>query len=208
MGQSTAIDSTCWTDDAIARLRQLWIDGMPTIAIGRSLGLSKNAIIGKAHRMELPARPSPIVRDGRVKLASKPARTPVPSLTKLETTAKVLPTASGARSIAVAQRTRGERETGLDRLAKKSIKTATDAETAAATQSGPIVSLPMTIDDQANRHAKVNLCCWPIGEPCTRSFRFCDEPAPTGRPYCDEHTQRAYGRSNRTTAPDGPVACD
>ena len=46
-------------DDTIARLRDLWAEGLSTAEIGRRLGVSKNAIVGKAHRLELSARPSP-----------------------------------------------------------------------------------------------------------------------------------------------------
>jgi GcrA cell cycle regulator len=40
--------------------------------------------------------------------------------------------------------------------------------------------------------ARVTPCCWPIGEPGTRSFRFCDVDAIAGKPYCDEHSALAY----------------
>jgi GcrA cell cycle regulator len=35
-------------------------------------------------------------------------------------------------------------------------------------------------------------CCWPIGEPGTRSFRFCDDASEPGKPYCTEHAKLAY----------------
>ncbi|PPQ34988.1 hypothetical protein CCS01_09190 [Rhodopila globiformis] len=37
-------------------------------------------------------------------------------------------------------------------------------------------------------------CCWPIGEPGTKNFRFCDEASLPGKPYCDEHARLAYVR--------------
>lgn len=51
-----------WTDETIARLRSLWAEGLSTAEIGRRLNISKNAVVGKAHRLNLPARPSPIRR--------------------------------------------------------------------------------------------------------------------------------------------------
>ena len=51
-----------WNDEVISRLRDLWTEGHSTAEIGRRLGVSKNAIVGKAHRLDLPARPSPIRR--------------------------------------------------------------------------------------------------------------------------------------------------
>ncbi len=52
-----------WSDDIINQLRALWAEGHSTAEIGRRLGVTKNAIVGKAHRLDLPARPSPIRRD-------------------------------------------------------------------------------------------------------------------------------------------------
>ncbi|CAG4922536.1 unnamed protein product [Acidocella sp. C78] len=52
-----------WTDEIVSRLRQLWDEGLSTAEIGRRLNISKNSVVGKAHRLDLPARPSPIRRD-------------------------------------------------------------------------------------------------------------------------------------------------
>jgi GcrA cell cycle regulator len=35
-------------------------------------------------------------------------------------------------------------------------------------------------------------CCWPLGEPGTKTFRFCDAEAAQGKPYCQAHAQLAY----------------
>ena len=53
---------TIWTPDLMERLSALWDEGLPTAEIGRRLGISKNAVIGKAHRLALKARPSPLKR--------------------------------------------------------------------------------------------------------------------------------------------------
>ncbi|MFL1463115.1 GcrA family cell cycle regulator [Roseococcus sp. DSY-14] len=59
-----------WTNEAIDRLRAFWAEGLSTAEIGRRMGISKNAVVGKAHRLQLPARPSPIRRDAP---AARPA---------------------------------------------------------------------------------------------------------------------------------------
>ena len=51
-----------WTDERISDLIRLWDSGHSASHIGRVLGVSKNAVIGKAHRLKLPPRPSPIRR--------------------------------------------------------------------------------------------------------------------------------------------------
>ncbi|MDX1710102.1 MAG: GcrA family cell cycle regulator [Rhodovibrionaceae bacterium] len=60
-----------WNDERIAELRKLWDEGLSASIIGERLGISKNAVVGKAHRLKLPSRPSPIKRGGT---GSKPRR--------------------------------------------------------------------------------------------------------------------------------------
>lgn len=53
-----------WTPERIAEVTRLWDEGLTTAEIGKIVGVSKNAVVGKAHRLGLPARPSPIRRNG------------------------------------------------------------------------------------------------------------------------------------------------
>jgi len=41
-------------------------------------------------------------------------------------------------------------------------------------------------------YGRVVTCCWPLGEPGTRTFRFCDDPSEPGKPYCPDHVKLAY----------------
>ena len=52
-----------WTDERIAELERLWATGASTAEIGRQIDVSKNAVVGKVHRLGLPGRPSPIRRE-------------------------------------------------------------------------------------------------------------------------------------------------
>lgn len=57
-GDST---SKSWTDERLGILRQMWLDGRPASEIANTLGgVSRNAVVGKAHRLELQSRPNPI----------------------------------------------------------------------------------------------------------------------------------------------------
>ena len=53
-----------WTPDQIGQLTRLWSEALSTAEIGKRLGISKNAVVGKAHRLHLNSRPSPIKRVG------------------------------------------------------------------------------------------------------------------------------------------------
>jgi GcrA cell cycle regulator len=61
-----------WSDEIIARLRVLWVEGLSTAEIGRRLNVSKNAVVGKAHRLNLPPRPSPIRRGAEGSASPRP----------------------------------------------------------------------------------------------------------------------------------------
>lgn len=52
---------TGWTEDQDAKLRRLWADGLSSAQIGAAMRMTKNAVVGRAHRLKLPPRPSPIV---------------------------------------------------------------------------------------------------------------------------------------------------
>ena len=55
-----------WTTERIATLTKLWGGGLSTREIGLRLGVTKNAVVGKAHRLGLSKRQSPIVERSRV----------------------------------------------------------------------------------------------------------------------------------------------
>ena len=148
---------TDWTEEMVARLRAFWNEGHSTAEIGRRMGLSKNAVVGKAHRLNLPPRPSPIRAKGSGSRPRNcgPTRTRGPSLPTLR------PVADG---------------TAPPRLPAK-------APTPAPAKS----AIPVFV-----RRTSRDPCCWPIGEPGTRSYRTCDAPAKPGKPYCAEHAEAAY----------------
>jgi len=156
-----------WTDETIERLRALWAEGLSTAEIGRRMGISKNAVVGKAHRLNLPARPSPIRRDGSGAAPRTPAprRVTGPTLPPLATTAAAaLPELSSPPP-----------------LPKPVVRE--------PAQSAP---KPAPLRPMAPRIGRSVACCWPIGEPGTSSFRFCDAEATQGKPYCAEHAAIAY----------------
>ena len=65
-----------WDENNVTKLRELWDQGLPTAQIGKLLGFTKNAVVGKAHRIGLERRPSPIRRTA-VKPDRKKARSPI-----------------------------------------------------------------------------------------------------------------------------------
>lgn len=60
-----------WTDESVEELRRLWDKGLTANEIAKKLGVTKNAIVGKVHRLCLKARPSPIKTKGEETAAPK-----------------------------------------------------------------------------------------------------------------------------------------
>jgi GcrA cell cycle regulator len=156
-----------WNEEAIARLRTLWVEGHSTAEIGRRMGISKNAVVGKAHRLGLVARPSPIRRDATGGAA---ARAPSPR----RVTGPTLPPLPGAQA------------------AEPPAAPAGRPSRPAGSVFAPAVSAAAAPRAVPPRAGRLSVCCWPIGEPGTPSFRFCDVEALAGKPYCAEHAQLAY----------------
>lgn len=63
-----------WTEERTKLLKKLWQSGKTTVEIGRMLGISKNAVVGKAHRLGLPTRPSPIKTEKKEAIKEKPKK--------------------------------------------------------------------------------------------------------------------------------------
>ena len=60
-----------WDDLKLKKLQDLWKQGLPISKIGEMLGVSRNSIAGKAHRMGLPKRNSPISSDAKSSLQKR-----------------------------------------------------------------------------------------------------------------------------------------
>jgi GcrA cell cycle regulator len=169
-----------WDEETIRLLRDLWAQGHSTAEIGRRLGVSKNAIVGKAHRLELDARPSPIRRDGAKPAADRPApypRTAGPTLPPLAS--------AGVHGLAAPMQT-----SNVQSLRVTPVALGPRPPVPAA----PPVARPAAPSAPVQGRRSAPSCCWPIGEPGTKAFHFCDDTSIPGKPYCDEHAKLAYVR--------------
>ncbi len=208
-----------WTDERIATLRKMWEGGATASEIAAELGgVSRNAVIGKAHRLGLKARPSPVKANEKKKPApAAPARKPA------------APAASPAVEAEPA-----ERIEAAERPAPRAPAPAPRAEAPAdsgqpAAPAQPAADLPKIVsvgpggflrqgpgDQQApippapprrlvpakpspeiaGKTTLLDLsdkvCRWPMGHPGEPDFHFCGEPVNPGFPYCVEHCGRAY----------------
>jgi GcrA cell cycle regulator len=167
-----------WDEETIRHLRDLWTQGLSTAEIGRRLSVSKNAIVGKAHRLDLDARPSPIRRE-----SAKPSTDRPPAYPRIAgPTLPPLPSAAPPLAASPPSNVQPLRS-------GPTIGPRPPAPPVAMPVPRPVMPPPPI---QARRSAPS--CCWPIGEPGTKTFRFCDDVSVPGKPYCDEHAKLAYVR--------------
>lgn len=64
-----------WTDDRVASLKKLWLEGLSASQIAKQLGgVTRNAVIGKVHRLGLSGRAAPAAPQRTVFKAPRPPR--------------------------------------------------------------------------------------------------------------------------------------
>lgn len=161
-----------WTGAAIAKLRQLWATGMSTVKMAAEIGVSKNALVGKAHRLNLPPRPSPIRRGDGAPKPKAPPRAPANTLPPL------FPEVPSEVQVPVVYWSR-QPDTRPERIKKTSVLPKLESVPGDTVVDEPPALRPLR---------KIEPCCWPIGEPGKPGFRYCDAPSTGGRlPYCEEH---------------------
>lgn len=194
-----------WTADAIDRLRALWAEGLSTAEIGRRMGVSKNAVVGKAHRLNLSARPSPIRRDAEAgAVPPHGAATPAATVRRVPSAPRVAPPAQAAGGTAMAAipaATTGASPSAVGSPGPVAAAAPLAAAPPPARPPAPPVAAPApaaaavppaVVRPFPRLGGAKRSCCWPIGEPGTADFRFCTAESITGKPYCPEHAAVAY----------------
>ena len=191
-----------WTEERIERLKSMWAEGATASEIADKLGgVSRNAVIGKAHRLGLEARPSPVKpgeeKEHRAPAAAAPTPKPVqaerpaprPAAPVLETPAAAQPAARPARAHADVQyRSIGPggfiRQGPGDQQAP--------IPPAPPRRLVPAKPSPEVADKTSLLDLNDRICKWPMGHPGEPDFHFCGAPANPGFPYCVEHCGVAY----------------
>ena len=204
-----------WTDERIDQLKAMWEKGLTASQIADELGgVSRNAVIGKAHRLGLQSRPSPVKANELPKKAAAPVRKPAPAAPEAEAPRPAaVPTQHSAPTPIRAA-------TPAPAPAPVSAAPATDAPAAPqpriisvgpggflrqgpGDQQAPIPPAPprrlvpaKPSPEIAGKTSLLDLteriCKWPMGHPGEPDFHFCGEAVNPGFPYCVEHCGRAY----------------
>ena len=192
-----------WTEERIERLKKMWHDGATASQIADELGgVSRNAVIGKAHRLGLEQRPSPVKpgEEKEVKKVAPAAAAPAPAKVAATSAAPAAPTLTPTPTHAAPQR--GPRPSAHD-LQYRSIGPGGFVRQGPGDQQAPIPPAPPrrlvpakpspeVADKTSLLELNDRICKWPIGHPGEPDFHFCGEPANPGFPYCVAHCGVAY----------------
>ena len=193
-----------WTEERVKKLTLLWKSGNSAskIAIELGEGVSRNAVIGKIHRLGLSERGSgsngngPKIKEKKIKDINL-AEHQNSKVSDLENSLE----ASTQRK-------------GKKRGRKPSIKNLTSNENKSTlgSNANEVSSLETTeVDNEIDKVALINMieiekkakklnlleltertCKWPIGDPSTSEFWFCGHPSEQGKPYCETHISIAF----------------
>lgn len=183
-----------WTDERVEILKKMWGEGQSASQIAKELGgVTRNAVIGKVHRLGLSNRATGAKSEAKAKADPKPKAAPKP---KAEAKPKAKP----------APEAKPEPKTEAAVPPKPAMSPARKAIIPAGQ---PLPPQPSANEISPEALAKVNeveksakklslmelterTCKWPVGDPATEDFWFCGLPVQQGKPYCEAHVGVAF----------------
>lgn len=160
-----------WTDERVELLKRLWMEGLSASQIAGELGegVTRNAVIGKVHRLKLSGRARPT--------------SSAPRMRKPRSASRRGSSGGMARRRAVSAPTIG----------------ANALQILLAEEDDPLSAVNQAIELYIPPEERVDLlslnehtCKWPIGDPTGEEFHFCGREVDENRPYCKFHARRAY----------------
>ncbi|MBN9256903.1 MULTISPECIES: GcrA family cell cycle regulator [unclassified Mesorhizobium] len=161
-----------WTDERVELLRKLWSEGLSASQIAAQLGgVSRNAVIGKVHRLKLSGRGRATAAPARQKKAVQ-GTTVQKSVSRAATAARHVTTSIGATAL----------------------QAQFDAEPEVRHYIRPVAE---NVVVPISRHLMLvelteRTCKWPNGDPLSEDFHFCGNDAAETGPYCKYHSRIAF----------------
>ncbi len=181
-----------WTDEIVKELKALWEKGYTTVEIGKKLGVSKNAVVGKAHRLGLDARPSPIKKseenenkDIEKKKTVKPVKT---KENKEKEDKKEIKAKTKSAKNSLTSENNSKKEDKEENNSKKNENSIEEDKNSKNKKKIGLVDLTS------------KTCRWPIGDPKDDDFHFCGKEIAIGEIYCAKHAAIAYTTPSQKAA--------
>lgn len=192
-----------WTDERVELLKKLWSEGLSASQIAAQLGgVSRNAVIGKVHRLKLSGRGKTTTAAPRSK---KPAPAPVAAPRSTSSAGMGSGMGSGLGSSMGSSMSSGigsgsssashasPRATAM----KSSGGAALQAEALNDSVAAPIIRHNENVVVPISRHLTLlqlteRTCKWPVGDPLHDDFHFCGHESGESSPYCSYHSKLAF----------------
>ena len=161
-----------WTDERVEKLKKLWSEGLSASQIAAQLGgVSRNAVIGKVHRLSLP---------GRAKAGGSTATVRTPKRTTSAPRAPNYASRVATRTVARQQgATMLKEEIEIDAIEEVRYRPAANVVVP--------ISRRLGLTELTER-----TCKWPVGDPLKDDLHFCGCESPDNSPYCTYHQRMAY----------------
>ncbi len=159
------MDNT-WTEERVELLKKLWADGLSASQIAGEIGgVTRNAVIGKVHRLGLSGR-------AKAPAAASAVRQAAPR--------KTASSGGGHRTVA---------RTPPSTPPRPVVEFPVEAEISDAVSEDVLVPFSERVTIM---ELKEGMCRWPMGDPTKAEFRFCGGKCAIGTPYCTHHARIAY----------------
>jgi GcrA cell cycle regulator len=190
-----------WTDERVARLQEMWNEGLSAAQIAKELGgVTRNAVIGKVHRLGLSNRATGSSRPGAPDALAHEDGVAEPARADLADDA---PAAAPATDHAEAQPAAAAPAAAAPAHAEPAPQPARPLSATQRREPQPmsedrleVLANLAEIEKTARRVSLLDLtervCKWPIGDPTDPDFHFCGLPAVAGKPYCAAHVAVAF----------------
>ncbi|MFA4993713.1 MAG: GcrA family cell cycle regulator [Bdellovibrionales bacterium] len=164
-----------WTEQKIQMLKDMWGHHSASEIAEHIGGLTRNAVIGKAHRLKLSVQKSTDTPGTGLQCATGGLGSIKSSRKRMLRHLPMVPASSSAASM-------------------RTIPTARDIFRSLEGIGGAVRSEGIAMTKAGDRH-----CRWPVGDPRSPDFRFCGCPAHEGLPYCVDHARIAYQNVGKRT---------
>ncbi len=199
-----------WTDERVETLKKMWAEGQSASQIAKELGgVTRNAVIGKVHRLGLSNRTGgPVAGPGGSAAPGSGAAAGTGLPTAEDSAWSALdPAGDDAGHAADADST--DDSADIDQDDDHDDIPMTPARRAIIPAGQPLPPQPSANEISPEALAKVTeveksarrltlmeltekTCKWPVGDPATDNFWFCGLPVQPGKPYCEAHVGVAF----------------
>ena len=174
-----------WTDDRVETLKKMWGEGQSASQIAKELGgVTRNAVIGKVHRLGLSNRAtssSTTKAEPKAKAKAEPKAKAAPKEErpepKTESAAPPKPNLPARKQIIPAGQPLPP-QPSANEISPEALAKVNEVE-----KKSKKISL-MELTERT--------CKWPVGDPATDDFWFCGLPVQQGKPYCEAHVGVAF----------------